>query len=265
MDLRIDGRNALVTGGSLGIGRATAAELAANGVNVAIVARDAARLDAAASELSSNTGGRVVGIPGDMSNAVDIARVIDGAREALGGIDILVNNAGSSPAGRLQDLDDETWEAAFGLKFMGYMRCARAVVTEMRARNWGRIVNVIGGGGPNPNAGYILGGSFNAALLNFTRALAKDCAPDNVLVNGVNPGATDTPRWQTLVAQKSAFTGPRRVDCRRAARPCRAARRNRRSDRLPVLGTGQPYFRRAVEYRRRGQWRAVEISACHSN
>ena len=90
---------------------------------------------------------------------------------------------------------------------MGYMRCARAVVTEMRARNWGRIVNVIGGGGPNPNAGYILGGSFNAALLNFTRALAKDCAPDNVLVNGVNPGATDTPRWQTLVAQKSAFTG----------------------------------------------------------
>jgi len=207
MDLRIDGRNALVTGGSLGIGRATAAELAANGVNVAIVARDAARLDAAASELSSNTGGRVVGIPGDMSNAVDIARVIDGAREALGGIDILVNNAGSSPAGRLQDLDDETWEAAFGLKFMGYMRCARAVVTEMRARNWGRIVNVIGGGGPNPNAGYILGGSFNAALLNFTRALAKDCAPDNVLVNGVNPGATDTPRWQTLVAQKSAFTG----------------------------------------------------------
>ncbi len=207
MDLGILGKNALVTGGSLGIGRAAAAELAANGVDVAITARDGDRLDSVAAELSSNTGGRVIAIAGDMSKPDDITRVIAGAREALGSIDILVNNAGSSPAGRLQDLDDETWHAAFELKFMGYMRCARAVVGEMRDREWGRIVNVIGAGGPNPNAGYILGGSFNAALLNFTRALAMDAAPDGVLVNGVNPGPTDTPRWQTLVAQKAKFTG----------------------------------------------------------
>jgi NAD(P)-dependent dehydrogenase (short-subunit alcohol dehydrogenase family) len=207
MDLGIAGRNALVTGGSLGIGRAVAAELAANGVNVAITARDPDRLSAVAQELVSNTGGRIVAVPGDMSKPEDIARVIAEAGVALGDIDILVNNAGSSPAGRLQDLDDETWYAAFELKFMGYMRCARALAPAMRARKWGRIVNIIGGGGPNPNAGYILGGSFNAALLNFTRSLAKDCAPDNVLVNGVNPGPTDTPRWQSLVEQNARITG----------------------------------------------------------
>ena len=207
MDLGITGRNALVTGGSLGIGRAVAAELAANGVNVAITARDPDRLSNVAQELTRNAGGRVVAIPGDMARPDDISRVITETGVALGAIDILVNNAGSSPAGRLQDLDDDTWYAAFDLKFMGYMRCARAVAPDMRARKWGRIVNIIGGGGPNPNAGYILGGSFNAALLNFTRALAKDCAPDNVLVNGVNPGPTDTPRWKTLVEQNAKITG----------------------------------------------------------
>lgn len=210
MDLGIAGRNALVTGASLGIGRAAAAELAANGAGVAIVARDRDRLETAAAELGRNGGGRVVAIAGDMSKADDIVRVVAAAREALGSVDILINNAGSSPAGRLDDLDDATWFAAFELKFMGYARCARAVVPEMRARKWGRVVNIIGLGGINPSAGYILGGSFNAALLNFTRALAMECAPDNVLVNGINPGATDTPRWQTLVEQKSRFTGQTR-------------------------------------------------------
>jgi NAD(P)-dependent dehydrogenase (short-subunit alcohol dehydrogenase family) len=207
MDLGIAGRNALVTGGSLGIGRAVAAELAANGVNVAITARDPDRLASVAHELESNQGGRVVAVPGDMSRPEDISRVIAEAGVALGAIDILVNNAGSSPAGRLQDLDDETWYAAFELKFMGYMRCARALAPDMRARKWGRIVNIIGAGGPNPSAGYILGGTFNAALLNFTRALAKECAPDNVLVNGINPGPTDTPRWKSLVKQNATISG----------------------------------------------------------
>ncbi len=126
-------------------------KLAAEGVDVAIVARDKARLDAAAQELSSNTvgntGGRVIGIAGDMGNADDISRVVDEASSALGGIDILVNNAGSSPAGRIEDLDDETWMASFELKFMGYMRLSRAVLPGMRAQKWGRIVNIIGGGG----------------------------------------------------------------------------------------------------------------------
>ena len=165
MDLGISGRTALITGGSLGIGKATAAELAAEGVNVAIVARDRIRLEDAAQELSSNTGGRVIGIAGDMGDASDIARAVDEASTALGGIDILVNNAGSSPAGRIEDLDDDIWMASFELKFMGYMRLSRAVLPAMRAQKWGRIVNIIGGGGHSPRPGYILGGAYNAALI----------------------------------------------------------------------------------------------------
>ncbi len=205
MDLGISGRRALITGGSLGIGKATAAELAAEGVDVAIVARDRARLDAAAQELSSNTGGRLIAVPGDMGNADDIARVVEEASAALGGIDILVNNAGSSPAGRIEDLDDETWMSSFELKFMGYMRLSRAVLPAMRAQKWGRIVNIIGGGGHSPRPGYILGGAYNAALINFTRALGKSAAPDGVLVNGINPSSIDTPRWATLMQQRSKF------------------------------------------------------------
>tara|TARA_R110000868_G_scaffold4155_55_gene25726 strand:+ start:14900 stop:15706 length:807 start_codon:yes stop_codon:yes gene_type:complete len=212
MELGIAGKRALVTGGSLGIGRATAAELAAEGVDVAIVARDRARLEAAAQELSSNaassnSGGKVVAIPGDMGNASDIARVVEGATAALGGIDILVNNAGSSPAGRIEDLDDDTWMASFELKFMGYMRLSRAVLPAMRAQKWGRIVNIIGGGGHSPRPGYILGGAYNAALINFTRALGKSGAPDGVLVNGINPSSIDTPRWASLMQQRSKFEG----------------------------------------------------------
>jgi 3-oxoacyl-[acyl-carrier protein] reductase len=134
MDLGISGRRALITGGSLGIGKATAAGLAAEGVDVAIVARDRSRLEAAAQELSSNTGGRVIAIPGDMGNGEDIARAVDEAASVLGGIDILVNNAGSSPAGRIEDLDDETWMTSFELKFMGHMRLSRAVLPAMRVQ-----------------------------------------------------------------------------------------------------------------------------------
>ncbi len=202
MELGISGRRALVTGGSLGIGKATAAELAAEGVDVAIVARDKERLDDAAQELSSNTvgntGGRVIGIAGDIGNAGDIARVVAEVSSVLGGIDILMNNAGSSPTGRIEDLDDDIWMASFELKFMGYMRLSRAVLTGMRAQKWNRIVNIIGGGGHSPRLGYILGGAYNAALINFTRALGKSAAPNGVLVNGINPSSIDTSRWAKL-------------------------------------------------------------------
>ena len=204
MDIDLSGKGALVTGGSLGIGRATADALARHGAGVAIVARDAGRLEEAARELRRNAGGKVVAIPGDTSKPEDIARAVERANKELGSIDILINNAGSSPAGRIQDISDETWAASFNLKFMGYVRCARAVLPAMRQRKWGRIVNIIGRGGHYPTAGYMTG-AFNAALRHFTQALAEEGAPDNVLVNGINPGATDTPRLQTLQKQQAAF------------------------------------------------------------
>ncbi len=206
MEFGIAGRNALVTGGSLGIGRAAAAALAAEGVNVVIAARDEARLREVAEELTSNSEGRVVPIRADMSKADDIAHLVSKARATLGAVDILVNNAGSSPAGRLEDLSDEEFLHHFELKVMGYIRTTRALLPDMRAQNWGRIVNVAGLGGRQTMAGYILG-AYVAALLHFTKALAEDCGPDGVTVNAVNPAATDTPRWRYMLQQRMKLIG----------------------------------------------------------
>ena len=206
MDLGLAGKAALVTGGSLGIGRATAQELAANGVSVAIVARDGNRLRQVAEEISAASGIPAVAIVADMSKREDIEAAVEQATRVLGKIDILVNNAGASPAGRIDELTDDQWRASFELKLMGYMRCARAVLPAMQSRCWGRIINVIGRGGDIPTPGYLLGG-FNAAVTHFTRALGLEAAPHQVLVNGVSPGAVSTARWHSIAAQKAAATG----------------------------------------------------------
>lgn len=206
MELGLSGRTALVTGGSLGIGRATASALAAEGVAVAIAARNGARLDQAAADLSRETNGHVVPVRADLSDAHDIDRMVTMAREAVGPIDILVNNAGASPSGRLADITDAVLMENFELKVMGYMRCARALLPDMRERKWGRVVNVAGLGGRQTTAGYLLG-AFNAAVLHFTKALADDVGPDGVTVNAINPTATDTPRWQDLVKQQMEQSG----------------------------------------------------------
>lgn len=207
MDLNLAGKAAVVTGGSIGIGRAIAAELAAEGVDVVIVARNAERLDATANEIAKKSGRRVIACAGDMTSPGDIARAMDIARKAFGRIDILINNAGASPMGRIADTADATWEKSLNLKLMGYVRCARDVLPGMREQRWGRIVNIIGRSGHQPRAAYIAGGAVNAALLNFTLALAEECAPDNILVTGVNPGPVQTERWDSLISQGAAIAG----------------------------------------------------------
>lgn len=207
MDLNLTGKAAVVTGGSIGIGRAIAAELAAEGADVVIVARNAERLEAAAREISKESGRRVIACAGDMTQIADVAKTMDAARKAFGRIDILINNAGASPMGRIADTPDATWEKSLNLKLLGYVRCARDVLPGMRERRWGRIVNIIGRSGHQPRAAYIAGGAVNAALLNFTLALAEECAPNNILVTGVNPGPVQTERWDTLISQGAAIAG----------------------------------------------------------
>ena len=217
MDLGIKGRNALITGGSQGIGRACAEALAEEGVNIVIVARDPERLASAAEEISTNRTGYVTPITGDLTNVADIERIVAEAETTLGQIDILVNNAGSAPLGRIGDLTDDTWQACFDLKLMGYVRCCRAVLQSMCRQKWGRIINIIGRGGHFPTAKYIAGGAINAAILNITQALAEECGPHNVLVNGVNPAATATERWNTLVRQRMKITGQTEEEIREAS------------------------------------------------
>ena len=199
MDLGIKGRRALVTGASLGIGRAVAEELAREGCDVAMVARTEDTLRRAADDIARATGQRVVAVPADASVPEAIVEAVQQATQELGGsIDILVNNAGSTPEDGIDRVDFAKWQYSIALKQFGYARFAQLVLPAMRARKWGRIVNVIGRSGHQPRPVYLAGGAVNAGLLNFTKALAEDCAKDNILVTGVNPGPIDTPRWRSL-------------------------------------------------------------------
>ena len=178
MELGLAGKTAIVTGGSLGIGRAIARELAQEGVSVAIVARDAARLEAAAAEIARETNARCVAVPADLVDPAQVEAAVARAQALLGHIDILVNNAGATPMGRIADTPDEIWMKSINLKLMGYMRCARLLTPAMRARKWGRVINIIGRSGHQPRPNYITGSAVNASLLSFTLALAAGQSRD---------------------------------------------------------------------------------------
>src|SRR3954469_14251794 len=166
MDLGLQGKSALVTGGSMGIGREVTRVLAREGCRVAISARDRERLEQAARELSEDTGGEVVALAGDMSVVEDVERVVNGVVERCGGIDVLVTCAGSSPGGLLEELTEDQWFASLNLKFMGYVRTCRAVIPRMREAGGGSIVLVVGNDGLKPSYWEMTAGAANAADLN---------------------------------------------------------------------------------------------------
>jgi len=193
MDLQLAGKRALVTGGSRGIGRAVARRLSLEGADCALVARTAGALAEAASALAAESGRRVVGVAGDLAVAGTAERVAEEAAAALGGIDILVNCAARASGGVPEDLahiTDELILRDFEEKFVGYLRCARAVVPWMRRAGWGRIVNVAGGAARV--AGSISAGARNASVVHLTKTLAFELGPDGITVNAVHPGTTAT-------------------------------------------------------------------------
>jgi NAD(P)-dependent dehydrogenase (short-subunit alcohol dehydrogenase family) len=207
MDLGLNGKIALVSGGSKGIGRAIADGLAREGARVAITARTAKDLDAAAADIRAKTGTDVVTIAGDLSRLDEVNRVVATARERLGRLDILVNNAGAIRGGDFLKIPDEQWAGDWSLKILGYVRMARAVLPLMQQQGGGRILNIVGAAARNPTPGYLPGGIANAGLINFTKGLADLGAPSNVLVNAISPAATATERWESLQAQQAKTTG----------------------------------------------------------
>ncbi len=207
MDLELEGKTALVTGASRGIGRAIAGALAREGASVALAARDKTALETAVAEIRRETGREPLAVAADLARLEDVRRVVDAVKGRLGRIDILVNNAGAIRGGDFLKIPDEQWAGDWSLKLVGYVRMARAVFPGMQAQGGGRIVNVVGAAARNPTAGYLPGGVANAGLINFTKGLADLGAPSNILVTAVSPAATATSRWEALIAQQAAAAG----------------------------------------------------------
>jgi NAD(P)-dependent dehydrogenase (short-subunit alcohol dehydrogenase family) len=199
MDLAMQGKKAIVTGASAGIGKAVTRALAREGVDTAICARRKEPLEAAAAEISKETGRKIIAIAADLTKPADAENFVKKAHAALGRIDILVNNAGSAPGGVIEHLSEEEWASSLQLKFMGYVRCMRHVLPIMQKQKKGRVVNVIGNDGVKVSYWEIAPGAANAAGQNLTVSLASQYGKDNISFVCVNPGPVRTERWTGLV------------------------------------------------------------------
>jgi NAD(P)-dependent dehydrogenase (short-subunit alcohol dehydrogenase family) len=200
MDLELNGKRAIVTGGSRGIGLAIAHRLAAEGADVAIVARDEQGLRQAATDIERH-GRRVLPMPGDTTDDAAVRRLVDEVAGELGGVDILVN-AAARPGGDvapppLAEFSDDAMRIEFETKVLGYLRCARAVAPYMQAQRWGRIVSI--SGLATRQSGTIAGSVRNAAVVAMTKNLADELGPDGINVTAVHPGPTVTERTAGMV------------------------------------------------------------------
>ncbi|MBO0728775.1 MAG: SDR family oxidoreductase [Acidimicrobiaceae bacterium] len=209
MDLELTGKQALVTGGSRGIGKAVARALAAEGCDVAVVARGREMLEASAAEIASATGRRVVAIVADTGSRESIQAMVASAGEALGGVNILVNcaarPAGQAPAPKLDAVTDELFWEDMNVKVLGYLRCAQTVAPLMVANGWGRIINISGLAARMATSA--VGSMRNVAVAALTKNLADELGPRGVNVTVVHPGLTRTEATPGVVSRLCAARG----------------------------------------------------------
>ncbi len=202
----LTGKTAIVTGSSRGIGRAIAIRLAKEGAKTVLCARDAAALESAVTEIA-HAGGTATSIALDLRLPESPPQLADFAAQRFGGIDIVVNNAGATKRGGFLELSDDDWADGFALKLFGAVRLTRAAWPHLKASR-GSVVNISGGGGRTPGAEFAIGGSVNAAMQSFTKAMAELGITDGVQVNVINPGLIRTGRFQkrldALAAEKGA-------------------------------------------------------------
>ena len=204
MNLGLEGRRALITGGSKGIGLATARRFAAEGADLCLVARDAGALADAAKSLHASGGTDVSTMAADLSKASERERVWD----TFPDVDVVVNNAGSIPFGSVDQVDDQAWRQAWDLKVYGYIDFTRRYLEVMRARRHGVIVNVIGASGERLLDSYVAGSTANAALMAFTRIVGSKSTAFGVRVVGVNPGPVATDRGHLAAVSDDAVDAP---------------------------------------------------------
>lgn len=200
----IQGKVAIITGGSRGIGKAIAMKFAAEGARLTICARNEEDLARTADEISAQTHADILVVKANMTKMNDIKRVVSAAVKKFERIDILVNNAGGAHIGGVFTTTDETWEYHIQLKLLGYIRMAREVIPFMN-QNGGRIINIAGMAGKEPGPLYLVPAVTNGGILNFTKSLSKELMEVGILVNCINPSTTETPLTEETIAKLAAI------------------------------------------------------------
>ena len=211
MDLGLTGRVAIVTGGSRGIGKAIAGELAREGADVAVCGRNQETIGEAAQGLAKDTGRRIVPIVADTTQWDSVTRMVQAVLAQLGRVDVLVNNAatpGGLVSGPLADADEAALLEDINTKVLGYLRCAKAVAPHMQGRGWGRIVNI---GGLSGRRSGNISGLRNAAIVHLTKTLSDQLGQHGITVNLVHPGATRTERTDAATEKRAAGNAIRRI------------------------------------------------------
>ncbi|MXW72836.1 MAG: SDR family NAD(P)-dependent oxidoreductase [Chromatiales bacterium] len=207
MDLQLNGKVALITGATGGLGAACAHELAREGATLFLCARTESDLAELAAELVKSDCENVRCQAVDLTSPEAAINVTASAEKAFGRVDVLVNCAGASAGGLFWEIPDSVWEDSLGLKFMATIRMIRAVLPGMIERRYGRIVTLVGNSGREPDSRMLPGAAANAGLLAVTAGLAREVAAHGVVINAVNPGPTRTGRWEGMMESFAARSG----------------------------------------------------------
>lgn len=216
MNTSLQGKVAVITGGSKGIGKAIAFALATEGARIAICGREELTLKQTRQELEDRLRTDVVAMKANLLKANDIRRFVEAVLKKFDRIDILVNNAGGGHVGGIMKTTDDEWEYHIQLKLMGSIRMAREVIPAMRKAGGGRIINIVGIAGKEPSPLFMVPGVTNAALLNFTKALSKEVEKDFIFVNAINPGTAETGLTGEIFDSIAELTGRKPDDIRQA-------------------------------------------------
>ena len=209
MQIDLTGRVALVTGGTRGIGREIASTLAGCGARVAVVGRDAVRVEETARALTAagGDGGEVRGYAADIADSSAIAGVVASVQEEMGSLDILVNNAGVTRDNILLRLKDEDWDTVVDTNLRGAFAAIRAASRGMMKRRWGRIINIASVVGLVGNVGQANYAASKAGLLGLTKSVAKELASRNILANAIAPGFIETDMTDAMTEEARTQLG----------------------------------------------------------
>jgi 3-oxoacyl-[acyl-carrier protein] reductase len=207
MELGLSGRRALVTGGTKGIGRAVVEELLGEGASVAFCARNGDEVKDAEATLRES-GGTALGFVADVTKPDEVARFVDEAASALGGVDILVNNAGAAHPGGFEALTDQDWQEDLDVKLFSQIRCTRAALPYLRQSSAPRVINVNAVYGKYPDPSFFATTVNRAACLNLSKVLAQQFGREGILVNSVNIGLVVTPQWENIRRRRAPDAAP---------------------------------------------------------